>query len=910
MQAVLLRPPPAKTKLALILPSSRAREPGPALPLAVSPYASVSIAMTTVPTTNVLSFDGERELVTAERAHELLRAYADVESAPDASFTHITLRNKSYTLEAAQVIAGFFARLVAKNVFAQLTSVDFADMIAGRPEDEALQVLATLCDALKDIKTLTRIDLSDNALGEKGVRACFGLLLEQENLQHVYFCNNGISAAAAAVIADEVLLYRGPETPTKLETFHFYNNMSGDGGAIALAKLLPLSPALRDLRFSATRAQRAGSLEFAKALSSLHNLERVDLSDNTFKAEGGVAIAAALKQQKNLVEVNLRDASIEDAGMTAIAKALSGSAAVSITSLDVSGNDLTADSMRVLAQAVRKFSNLHVLQVEENEIGSRGAKALAKAIKSHALLLEKLILNVNEIGTSGALAIVDAIAGKPAFARIEIDGNAISSEGVDKIVVLLEGNKKTDVLGSLEDNDEDGDEDDDEDESDDEEEAEVEPPSSSTVDGLAALLDKTLVISSSSPEVKPLFEFENKQREVVNAARAHELLTAAGIQVNETTPLYYEIITLRGKSYTEDGAQVIADAFLGRLKGLKVADLADVIAGRHEDEALRVLTIMCSALRGHVLDEIDLSDNALGEKGVRACFDLLIPQPALRRLLFCNNGISAAAASVIAQEIILQNGSEATSTLEEFHFYNNMSGHDGAIAVANVLHRMPKLTAFRYASARAGLEASEALVRNINLHLRNLTSLDVSDCSFEDEGADQLAQAVGKQTQLRFLKLRDASLGGEGAKKVLKALASSNIQLLELDLSGNELEDDGLAAIAPLLKTQTQLQVLRLDENEITSTGVKDFCEEVGSESFPALVELSLCGNEITAKGALAIVNVIVPTKQHFERLELDTNQISDKGVSEVQAILARLGKQNVLGSLQENDGDDESDDE
>lgn len=868
--------------------------------------------MTTVPTTNVLSFDGERELVTAERAHELLRAYADMESAPDASFTHITLRNKSYTLEAAQVIAGFFTRLVTKNMFAQLTSVDFADMIAGRPEDEALQVLATLCDALKDIKTLTRIDLSDNALGEKGVRACFGLLLEQENLQHVYFCNNGISAAAAAVIADEVLLYRGPETPTKLETFHFYNNMSGDGGAIALAKLLPLSPALRNLRFSATRAQRAGSLEFAKALSSLHNLERIDLSDNTFKAEGGVAIAAALKQQKNLVEVNLRDASIEDAGMTAIAKALSGSTAASITSLDVSGNDLTADSMRVLAQAVRKFTNLRVLQVEENEIGSRGVKALAKAIKSHALHLEKLILNVNEIGTSGALAIVDAIAGNPAFARIEIDGNAISSEGVDKIVVLLESNKKTDVLGSLEDNDEDGDEDDDEeeDESNDEEEAEVEPPSSSTVDGLAALLDKTLVISSSSPEVKPLFEFENKRREVVNAARAHELLTAAGISVNETTPLYYETITLRGKSYTEDGAQVIADAFLGRLKGLKVADLADVIAGRHEDEALRVLTIMCSALRGHVLDEIDLSDNALGEKGVRACFDLLIPQPALRRLLFCNNGISAAAASVIAQEIILQNGSEAMSTLEEFHFYNNMSGHDGAIAVANVLHRMPKLTAFRYASARAGLEASEALVRNISLHLRNLTSLDVSDCSFEDEGADQLAQAVGKQTQLRFLKLRDASLGGEGAKKVLKALASSNIQLLKLDLSGNELEDDGLAAIAPLLKAQTQLQVLRLDDNEITSAGVKDFCEEVGIESFPALVELSLRGNEITAKGALAIVNVIVSTKQHFEHLELDTNQISDKGVSEVQAILARLGKQNVLGSLEENDGDDESDDE
>lgn len=905
---------PSSTPFSIVLRARELASPRSLAPPAITIVSFVSISLASnnnsnMAAHNVLSFDGERELVTAERAHELLRAYANVESAAEVpSFTHITLRNKSYTLEAAQVIAGFFARLVAKNAFADLTSVDFADMIAGRPEDEALQVLATLCDSLASIKTLTRIDLSDNALGEKGVRACFGLLLAQEHLQHVYFCNNGISAAAAGVIADEVLLFRGPETPTKLETFHFYNNMSGDGGAIALAKLLPLSPALRDLRFSATRAQRAGSLAFAKALSSLHKLERIDLSDNTFKAEGGIAVAAALKQQTNLVEVNLRDASVEDAGMTAIAKALAESmGAGALTSLDVSGNDLTGDSVRVLASALRKFTSLRVLQVEENEIGSRGAKALAKALKTHAPRLEKLIANANEIGTAGASALVHAVADKQAFVRLEIDANAISADGVDAIVALLEAKKKSDVLGSLEDNDEDGDEDeDDEEDGTDEEEAEVEPPLAG-VDGLAALLDKSLVIS---PAAAPLFEFANKQREVVNAARAHELLVAAGIQATETTPLRFDAISLRGKSYTEDGARVIADAFLARLEGLKVADLADVIAGRPEDEALRVLTIMCNALRGHVLDEIDLSDNALGEKGVRACFDLLIPQPSLRRLLFCNNGISAAAAGVIAQEIILQNGPDAVSTLEEFHFYNNMSGHDGCLAIANVLDKMPKLTAFRYASARAGRDASATLARNISLHLRGLTSLDVSDCSFSDDGAVHLAAAVGNQTQLQFLKLRDASLGPDGAEQVLQALAKNNIQLRELDLSGNELEDDGLSALAPLLKTQTQLQVLRLDENEITSAGVKDFVAALSAERLPALVELSLCGNEITAKGAIAVVNGIVATKPHLARLELDSNQISDKGVREVEAILARLGKQNVLGSLEENDGDDESDDD
>ncbi|KAF4314884.1 hypothetical protein JM18_009601 [Phytophthora kernoviae] len=402
----------------------------------------------------VLSFEGERELVSEDRAHELVRSYADAEAQMEPpAFTHITLRNKSYTIEAARVIAAFFGRLHARGAFAEITSVDFADMIAGRPEDEALQVLATLCDALSDIKTLGRIDLSDNALGEKGVRACFGLLLNQEELQHVYFCNNGISAAAAGVIAEEVLLFRGEDTPTKLKTFHFYNNMSGDGGAIALAKLLPLSPELTDLRFSATRAQRAGSLAFATALASLNKLEKLDLSDNTFKAEGALAIAKAVKGSPNLVDVNLRDAALEDEGMVAIADALrEGGVAAEIASLDVSGNDLTAESMTALATMLRSCTALRVLHVEENELGSKGAKTLAKGLKVSSPALEKVVVNVNEIGASGALALVKAIVDKKAFVSLEIDGNQISADGVASMVTILEGKKE----------DEDGDEDEDE----------------------------------------------------------------------------------------------------------------------------------------------------------------------------------------------------------------------------------------------------------------------------------------------------------------------------------------------------------------------------------------------------------------------------------------------------------------
>ncbi|POM67159.1 hypothetical protein PHPALM_16886 [Phytophthora palmivora] len=371
----------------------------------------------------------------------------------------------------------------------------------------------------------------------------------------------------------------------------------------------------------------------------------------------------------NLVEINLRDAAIEDGGMVAIADAFrEGGAAKGLTALDVSGNDLTAESMPALGQMLRVSGALRTLQVEENEIGSKGAKAIAKALKIGSPVLEKVVANVNEIGASGALALVKAVVDKNTFAKLDVDGNQISADGVASIETLLE--------------------------------------------------------------------------------------------------------------------------------------------------------------------------------------------------------------------------------------------------MANVLAQCKKLTLLRYASARAGPEASAQMVRSVNSHLRALKSLDLSDCSFEDDGATQLAEAISKQPNLQYLKLRDASLCAEGAEKVAKALASNKIQLVELDLSGNELADEGIASLAPLLKSQSSLKVLRLDENEVTSEGLKKFVAALSTDSLPVLEELSLCGNEITAKGAIAVVDTFVPSKPALTRLELDTNMISDKGVEYVKASLVKQGKSSILGSLEENDGDEESDDE
>jgi hypothetical protein len=58
-----------------------------------------------------------------------------------------------------------------------------------------------------------------------------------------------------------------------LRLLHFYNNMSGDGGAKALSTIIrQISVSLEDLRFSATRAMTDGCQAIATSLLEVPQL--------------------------------------------------------------------------------------------------------------------------------------------------------------------------------------------------------------------------------------------------------------------------------------------------------------------------------------------------------------------------------------------------------------------------------------------------------------------------------------------------------------------------------------------------------------------------------------------------------------------------------------------------------------
>ncbi|EFJ16377.1 hypothetical protein SELMODRAFT_116808 [Selaginella moellendorffii] len=378
---------------------------------------------------------GQRAFLTKELAEELLLPLET------SRYSRICFSNKSFGRDAA-VVAGRFLSKVKSS----LQDVDFSDIVAGRPEDEALEVMRTLALALEGSK-LRSLNLSDNALGEKGVRAFAPLLKSQESLEELSFMNNGISKEAARAICDIVT------TGSSLKLLHFHNNMTGDQGARSLAKLVEKAIQLENFRFSSTRVGEEGAVALASAIAGGSKLKVLDLRDNMYGPGGGVALGKALRQHGGLTHVYLSDLSLEDAGSTPVLEALA-SGTRSIKVLEFGNNEITQSSAKALAAFIAANKELAKLNLSENELGDKGAVMVSAAVKASCSKLEELDLSSNSLSRVGALAAAEAVAGKPGFKLLGIDGNRISSFGLDEVRSVLKSGVGISVLGPLEDNDE------------------------------------------------------------------------------------------------------------------------------------------------------------------------------------------------------------------------------------------------------------------------------------------------------------------------------------------------------------------------------------------------------------------------------------------------------------------------
>ncbi|KAF5738622.1 RAN GTPase-activating protein 2 [Tripterygium wilfordii] len=380
---------------------------------------------------------GPRAFIEADEAEELLKPLKE----PENSYTKICFSNRSFGLGAARV-----AEPILLSIKDQLKEVDLSDFIAGRPETEALEVMNIFSAALEG-SILKSLNLSNNALGEKGVRAFGALFRSQHALEELYLMNDGISEEAARAVCDLI-----PSTE-KLRILQFHNNMTGDEGALAISEVVKRSPLVVDFRCSSTRIGSEGGVALSESLETCTQLKKLDIRDNMFGVEAGVALGKAFSKLTDLKEVYLSYLNLEDEGAIAIINALKESAPL-LEVLEMAGNDITAEAAPTIASALAVMQHLTKLNLAENELKDEGAIQIGKALDEGHLQLVEVDMSATSIRRAGARLLAQVVVQKPSFKLLNIDGNFISDEGIDEVKEMFK--KCPNALGSLDENDPEG----------------------------------------------------------------------------------------------------------------------------------------------------------------------------------------------------------------------------------------------------------------------------------------------------------------------------------------------------------------------------------------------------------------------------------------------------------------------
>ncbi|XP_007259137.3 ran GTPase-activating protein 1b [Astyanax mexicanus] len=294
----------------------------------------------------------------------------------------LRLEGNTIGVEAAHAIAK------ALETHNELECCHWSDMFTGRLRSEIPPALKSLGSALiTSGARLTELDLSDNAFGPDGVKGIETLLKSPvcHTLKELRLNNCGMGIGGGIILASALTeCYKQSSamgSPLKLKVFIAGRNRLENDGATALARAFQMIGSLEEVHMPQNGINHPGITALATAMQHNPNLRVLNLNDNTFTKRGAVAMAQALKHLRSIQVVNFGDCLVRTEGAIAIAAALREGLTV-IKELNLSFGEITEAAALVLARALKDKPDLKKLDLNGNCLGEDGCEALKEAMES------------------------------------------------------------------------------------------------------------------------------------------------------------------------------------------------------------------------------------------------------------------------------------------------------------------------------------------------------------------------------------------------------------------------------------------------------------------------------------------------------------------------------------------------
>ena len=300
-----------------------------------------------------------------------------------------------------------------------------------------------------------------------------------------------------------------------------------------------------------------------------------------------------------------------------------------------------------------------------------------------------------------------------------------------------------------------------------------------------------------------------------------------------------------------------------------------------------VCGIPVQQMREDGVTELDLSN-----RGLRVAAAMLVAYliPATSVLKNCNllkNSLDVKSATMLAkigtEKGIMLSGMTRDQTKADLSSQNLQPAD--TILIASDLQFTAVLTSLNLGLNNMDNDGAKAIAGALSSGTVVLDKLDVGYNSLNEQAALGIVRAAQQQDKITFLGLGGCGIGPIGAKEIADYIQFTAV-LAELQLSANNIGDNGAIAIADALKSGTTvLTNLGLSSNNIGPEGAKAIADALQS-GMSMLTKLSLEHNNIGPEGAKAIAGALKSGKAVLTTLFLNNNKIDDDGAMAIAGAL------------------------
>uniref|UniRef100_A0A8D1ARE9 Ribonuclease/angiogenin inhibitor 1 n=1 Tax=Sus scrofa TaxID=9823 RepID=A0A8D1ARE9_PIG len=319
-----------------------------------------------------------------------------------------------------------------------------------------------LPSTLRSLPTLRELHLSDNPLGDAGLRLlCEGLLDPQCHLEKLQleYCrltaasceplasvlratralkeltvsNNDIGEAGARVLGQGLA-----DSACQLETLRLENCGLTPANCKDLCGIVASQASLRELDLGSNGLGDAGIAELCPGLlSPASRLKTLWLWECDITASGCRDLCRVLQAKETLKELSLAGNKLGDEGARLLCESLL-QPGCQLESLWVKSCSLTAACCQHVSLMLTQNKHLLELQLSSNKLGDSGIQELCQALSQPGTTLRVLCLGDCEVTNSGCSSLASLLLANRSLRELDLSNNCVGDPGVLQLLGSLE----------------------------------------------------------------------------------------------------------------------------------------------------------------------------------------------------------------------------------------------------------------------------------------------------------------------------------------------------------------------------------------------------------------------------------------------------------------------------------------